>query len=149
MLPCPSSPPRPGVVKRDASEMAAPHVGDAVVAREPFVDEGVVGREQLGDASVLSQDELEEELRLAPEPLAQALAESGEEVFVGLHRRGVAQAQPLAGEIGDERRRPRVPQHPLRLRLEHGRVLEVAVDGHVEQLVVRDAAPQEEREPGR
>ena len=58
----------------------------------------------------------------------------------------VPQVEPLLGEVVDQRARAAVGQHPLHLRLEHRRIAEGAVDGAVEQLVVRDAAPQEERQ---
>ena len=48
----------------------------------------------------------------------------------GLDRRGaleIAQLQPLAGEVVDERLRPRIGEHALHLLLEHGRVVQLAL----------------------
>ena len=61
----------------------------------------------------------------------------------------VAQHQPLAGEVVHERPRLRVRQHPPHLLLEHRRLAQLALRGERQQLVVRNAAPQEERQPRR
>ena len=63
-----------------------------------------------------------------------------------LEPRHVADVQPLAGEVVDQRLRARVGQHPLHLPLQHVRVAQLPRDGQIQQLVVRDAAPEEERE---
>ena len=57
--------------------------------------------------------------------------------------------QPLRGEVVDERPRSRVGQHAPDLPLEDRRLVQLAGDRHVQQLIVRNAAPQEEREPRR
>src|SRR5262249_22074685 len=51
-----------------------------------------------------------------------------------------------AGEIVDERLRSRIAKHPLHLLLERLRIAQLAPDGGVAQVVVWDAAPEEERE---
>src|SRR5580658_3578811 len=53
--------------------------------------------------------------------------------------------QPLAGEVGAERFRSRVGQHALDLFLERQRIVEFALAGGGEKLIVGRAAPQEER----
>ena len=65
MLPLPSRPRRASSVQRDAAEVAAVDVGDAVVPRQPLVDERVVGGQQVEDAAVLAHDAVEEQLGLA------------------------------------------------------------------------------------
>ena len=59
----------------------------------------------------------------------------------------LAQLQPLAGEVLDEALRAVVGEHPLDLCREHGGLVQLAGRGYGEQLVVGDAAPEEEREP--
>ena len=54
-----------------------------------------------------------------------------------------------AAKLVDQRSRARVGQHPPHLPLEHRRLVQLAARRHVEQLVVRDAAPEEERQPRR
>ena len=61
----------------------------------------------------------------------------------------VADVQPLAGEVVHERLRALVREHPLHLLLQHRRVAERLLHGKRQQLVVRNAAPQEERQPRR
>ena len=48
--------------KRDAPEIAALHVGNAVVLGQPLIDERVVGRQQFEHAAILAQDAVEEQL---------------------------------------------------------------------------------------
>ncbi len=84
------------------------------------------------------------QLRLAPHRLPQPLADVGEPVLVGDHGRDVPQVEPLAREARDQRARPLVGEHAPRLRLEHRGLAQPARLGEVEQLVVGDAAPQEE-----
>ena len=64
----------------------------------------------------------------------------------GLNGRQLAKIEPLAGEILDERVGLAVGEHPLHLLLQRRRVAQPALGRQVEQLVVRNAAPQEERE---
>src|SRR6185436_8429315 len=59
------------------------------------------------------------------------------------------QIQPLAGEVRRERLGPFVREHPMDLRLEHGRRVERVLRGEIEQLAVGDAAPEEERQARR
>ena len=116
------------------------------MTREPLVDEREVGVEQVDDAAVLLHDRAEEQLRLALERLAQIA------VPVGRIRPGilqVAEQQPLAGEVVDERLRPRIRQHAAHLLFERRRILQRAASRLGQQLLVRDAAPEEERQPRR
>ena len=149
MLPWPSSPRRLSSVDRDAPEVAALDVGNAVVPGQPFVEEGVVRRQQIQHAAVLAQDAVEQQLRLAPKRLTQALVEIGE------------QTRGRASTVGRLRRNSHCPaklvtsacdrasaQHPPHLLLEDAGLPERAVRiGEVEQLVIRDAAPEKERQP--
>ena len=57
--------------------------------------------------------------------------------------------QPLPGEILDQRVRLRVGQHPPGLLREHGRRLQRALRRHPQELVVGNAAPEEERQARR
>ena len=147
MLPCPSRPRRglsgPSEI---ASHARAVDVRNAVVTRQPLVHEREVGVEQVDDAAVLLHDRAEEQLRLALERLAQVAVEVRR---VGPGILQVAQQQPLAGEVADERLGARVGQHAAHLLFERRRILERAALRRREQLVVRDAAPEEERQPRR
>ena len=134
------------VRQRDAPEPRPVDAGDAVVACEPLVDEGVVGVEQIQHAAVLVQGAGQEQRGLLPERLDQVVVEVGERYRVAGHVLQVAQVQPLDGEVVDERPRARLGQHAPDLRLQHRRGGQRALLGRIEQRLVRDAAPEEERQ---
>ena len=99
----------------DAPRARAVDVRDAVVPGEPLVHEREVGVEEVDDAAVLLDDRAEEQLGLALKRLPQVAVEVrriGSGVFQ------LAQEQPLAGEVGDERLGPRIRQHPAHLPFE-------------------------------
>ncbi len=137
------------VSDRDLPELRAVHVRDAVVPRQALVHEGVVGIEQAQHALVLEDDALEEHFGFALHRLAQVVVEVGEDIGVGLQAAQVAQEQPLSREVAPERPRPFVLEHAANLLLDDGRFAQAAGDRQVQQFVVRDAAPEEEREPRR
>ena len=88
---------------RHAAEVAAVDVGDPVVPRQPLVDERVVRPQQVEHVPVLAHDAVEEQLGLALERLPQVVVEVGKLVGVRQHAPHVAQLQPLAGEVADQR----------------------------------------------
>ena len=150
MLPWRSSPPRSlPAPSADAAEVTAVDVRNAVVLRQPFVDERVVGAQQIQHAAILAEDAVEEQLGFLPERLTEIVVEVRKQSHVRRDRREVAQVQPLRGEVVHERARPRVGEHPPRLPLEHGRLVEFAGNRHAQQLIVRNAAPEKERQPRR
>ena len=75
--PLPSRPLRDFHVRaeRDAPELAAVDVRDAVVLGQPLVDERVVGRQQVDDAAILADDAVEQQLDFAAHRLAQRIVE--------------------------------------------------------------------------
>jgi len=80
------------------------------------------------------------------ERLAQAVVEIGEHFRIGFRRAKIAQIQPLSGEIFDQRLGPGIGQHTPYLLFQHLRVVELAAFRQCQQLLVRDAAPQEKRQ---
>ena len=128
--------------KRDPAEPVAVDTGNAVVGGESLVDERVIGAEQLDDTAIAPHDAFDEQLRLSCEGRSEILVERRERDRVRCHVRDVAQQEPLPNEVVDQRRRPSVGQHPTHLLLENRRVAELAPDREVEQLAVRDTAPQ-------
>ena len=142
-----NAPARTVLVERDAPEAAAVHVRDPVVFGEPLVHERVVGAEQIERAPVLLHDALDEQLGFAPECLTQVVVEVGERPGVRTRGSQVPQIEPLAREVGDERFGLGTREHPLHLPLQRRRPAERARRRQVQQFIVGDAAPQEEREP--
>src|SRR5262249_41415702 len=114
-----------------------------------LVEERVVGAQQVEHAAIFPQLIFDEELGLLLEGLAQVVVEIRERIGVGLDRVHVANEEPLAEEIRDERVRLRIRQHPAHLALERGRVLQLAAFRRGQQRLVWNAAPQEERQPRR
>ena len=117
-------------------------------ARQPLVHEGVVGVEQIEHAAVLAHDALEEQLRSrCGTPAAARCRSSGKSPGVGMWPLQVAQHQPLAGEVVDQRPRLRIGEHPPHLPLEHRRLVEQAPSRRERRAARRrDRAPQEERQ---
>ena len=146
----PQQPAAPAVgVEVHPPEPGAVDAGNAVVLGEALVQERVVGPQQVEHAAVLVDHAPDEPLRLLPHRLPQVVVEIGEEAAVRAQRREVAQPQPLPREVAGEVERARVGEHPARLPLELGGVAQLAAYRRVEQLVVGQAAPEEERQPRR
>ena len=116
--------------------------------RQPLVEERVIRRQQLRDPAVVLKLAADEQFGFLAERLAQVLVELREQIRIRDGIAQVAELQPLAGEVLDEGLRARIAQHAAHLRLEHAAVAQRSLGGAVEQLVVRDAAPQEERQAG-
>ncbi len=134
------------ILQRHAAEVAARHVRDAVVPREPFVDERVVRRQQLADRPVLTHLAFEKQPRLLLERRPEVVVEGREPRRVRPDARHVAQIEPLLEEVADQRVGAPVREHAPHLPVEHGRLTQRAVRRDTQQLVVGDAAPQEERD---
>ncbi len=134
------------VGERHPPELTAVHIRDAVVSGQTLVDERVVGGQQIDHVTVFAHDAVEEQLGLAQERLSQVVVEVGKRLGVRDNAPKIAELQPLAGEVGDQRFRLGIRQHPTYLPLEHRRGVQPALRCDGEQFVVRDAAPQEERQ---
>ena len=139
--------PTPLVAQRHPPVAAPAHIRHAVMLGEPFVEKGIVRAQQVDHAPVLAQLALDKQLGLALKGLAKVFVEQGKQVRVGGDAADPTQRQPLADEIVHERRRAPIGQHAPHLPLEHTRLGERAAGCDVEQLVVGEAAPEEERHP--
>ena len=131
---------------RHAAEVRTVNVRDAVVPGEPLVHERVVRIQEVEHRSILAHDALEEHLRFALETLAQVVVEVGEHRDIGVGVLQIAKIEPLVREVGDERARFRIGEHAARLLLEHGGLVQLAIDRQLQQLIVRDRRPEEEGE---
>jgi hypothetical protein len=121
----------------------APYVRNLVVARQPLVDERIVRRQQIHDAAVLAAAG-SKELGLALERLTQALVEVGKVSGAGFAFRDCAAAATApklstsaAARNGGRRRTCRRAPGILQLPAPPD-----------QQLIVRKAAPEEERQTG-
>ena len=138
----------PGTTQPYAPEMRPIHVPDPIEARQPFVRERVVRRQQLLERAILTQLALEEQLGLAQEGVTEVVVEFGKRPRVGIHRLQVPDVEPLAAEICHKRRRSTIGKHPPNLRVQDAWSPECPARRHIEQLIIRDAAPQKERQSG-
>ena len=136
-----------GIGERHAPEATAVDSRNSVVPRQPFVDERVVGVEQLDDAAIFPECARDEELGLALEGLQQALVVGRIPIGIDDDLAHPAQVQPLRRESVNERAvGTRIRQHPAHFALENRRARELVALGQVEQALIGDAAPQEERQ---
>ena len=134
------------VGQRDAAKLPPGHIRDAVVPRQALVDERVVRRQQVHHAAILADDAREEQLRFLLERALQRKVEVRKEVVRGRHVRHVADVEPLVEKVGGHRLGTRVGEHARDLLFEHGGLPQGATLRGIQQLVVRNAAPEEERE---
>ena len=151
MLPCPSRPRRFGSVSATRAETRAVHVRNPIVSREPFVEERVVGVEQIERAAVLRARCCR---RTAPfhaaHDLPQIVVEARED-----RRRSGATFSRLRSGATDRRKfvvsasaRGSASMRRTCCSRTPGRS-QAALRRQVEQLIVGNAAPQEERQPRR
>ena len=130
------------LAQRDAPEVAAIHMRDAVMLGQPFVDIREIRAQQVECAPILAQDAFEKELGFLTKGLPKIVIEVREQAHVRSDRCQIPQVQPLRGEVGHQCPRTRIRQHSPYLSFEHRRLFEFSCNGQVEQLIVRNAAPQ-------
>ena len=114
---------------------------------QPLIREGVIGVQQFDDVSILLHHATEEQLDFFLEGGAQVVVEIGEQVddgFLGVHR---ANVQPLAREVLDESLGARIGQHAANLSFQRRGFAQAVLSRQIDEFIVRDAAPQEERKP--
>ena len=128
--------------------MAAVHPGNAVMTGQLFVEERRARRQQLHDAPIRLQLIVEEQLGFLDEGAPQIVVEPRKlPVHIGRQQPDVAGLQPLTEEVVHQRGAcARVGEHPPHLPVEHARIAECPAHRDAEQFIVRDAAPQEERQ---
>ena len=137
------------VGERHAPEPAAVDVRDSIVLGQPLVDERIIGPHEVQDAAILADLAGHEQLRLARERLAQVVVPLRKQLGGRYHAGQRAQGQPLQGEAVDEGLGAGIGQHAPHLPPQHVRVTQLTARRDVQQLVVREAAPEEERQPRR
>ena len=127
---------------RHAPEVAAVDVVDAVVARQLLVQERVVGAQQLLQRTILADLAFEEQLGLLRHRLAERIVER---LRVRFEAPEVPHLEPLLREVLHEARRAAIGEQALDLLVQDTPQLVLRRD--VNQLVVRQAPPEEKREP--
>jgi hypothetical protein len=136
-----------GIRERDAAEAAAVDVGYPVVSCQPFVDERIVRIQEFRDAAVLAQRAADEELGFPLERLKKTQVIVGIAVWIDDDFLDAPQIEPLGRKVVNQRTDgPGVGQHAASFCFERRRIRELPALGQPEQTLVRDAAPQEERQ---
>ena len=138
----------PTGVSLDPPKMRAIHIPDPIEASQTFVRERIVRRQELRDWTTLTHLTFKEQFRLALERVPQVVVEIRKLVRIRIHGLHVPKEEPLTAEILHQRRRASIGQHAPNLLFKDVRILEFAARRHIEELVVRDTAPKEERQPG-
>jgi len=136
-----------GINELHPPELRAVDAREAVVPGEPLVDEGVVRAQKLQSAAVFAQNISEEQLGLLAKSLADVVVEIGEHQQVGNDLcLQIAQLQPLAREIFDQGAGAFIRKHARHLPGEHARRAQPPRGCQIQQFLIGDAAPQEERQ---
>jgi hypothetical protein len=122
----------------------------AVMGGELVVHEGAPRREQLAHVHVAPKDEVvDDQARLGAHRLGQRLAEGRVQLGVARHPFEAAEVEVLVEELHDGHAGARVVEQAARLRLDASGLVQVPAICRVEQLVVRRAVPEHEREAAR
>ena len=99
-------------------------------------------RQQVDDVAILADDLVEQQLDFAAHGLAQRIVEVGKDHRQRARACETAQVEPLPGEIDRERFGAGILQHAPDLPLERRRIFELPLTREIDQLIVRDAAPE-------
>src|SRR5262249_6751931 len=92
------------------------YAGNGVMLRETAVEHREIRGYEIRQAQVVFEDFCEKQLAFPDHRGFEHVVEFGVEKLARLGEVDFAEAQPLADEIPGERRRLRVPEHPLDLR---------------------------------
>src|SRR5262245_29280533 len=131
-------------VQRDAPEAAAVHMRNAVMLRQPFVDKRIIRAQQVEHTPILAHDAFKKEFRLLTKGLPEIVIEVRKQTHVRSDRCQIAQVQPLSAKVRHQSARTGVGEHSTRLSFEHSGFFEFSRNGGIQQLIVRNTAPQEE-----
>ena len=136
------------VRKCDSAWAAAVDARDVVEPCQTLVYESVVCAQQLRNGPILAQIVGDEHLRLLSVRVEEAVVEVRILKRIGELLGEEAKVEPLGRKTFDECvDGARIRQHPPNLLLIHGGFGQTPVFGQLEQGLVGDAAPQEERQP--
>ena len=150
MLPCPSRPRAVLVGERDAAEVAALDARDAVVPRQPIVEERVVRVEQARPALRSSRMMLSKNSSVSRrKPCRSVSSKSGKSTSDGVMAARLRSCSHWPAKFAVSASDRGSASIRRTCCVEHARLTQPAARREIEQLVVRDAAPQEERQPRR
>ncbi len=128
---------------RHATEMHAVNTRDPVVLGKTLVDERVVRAQHVDNGAIVPKLVLEKQLRFLLHRITQVLVERNIGGRIRYQVPEAPQLQPLDRKVFDQRPRSGIGEHAPNLLIENGRIAELAPGREVQELIVRDAAPQE------
>ena len=117
--------------------------------RQAFIQEGIVRFDKRTHAAILAQHAVKEQFRFLAKSLPQVVVKIPKQIAARIDRFHIAQPQPLPREIGRQVHRTSVRQHPSRLLLQLARLAQLAPNRHLQQFIIGDTTPQEERQARR
>src|SRR5215470_12560583 len=117
------------------------------MAREKFVHEGLVCVQQIENSAIVAYNVCKEEFGFPAEGLAYIIIEIREHQKIGRDLIQIAQLKPLSGKSRHQAVRSLVSNHAPHLCPEHSRLMQPAGDGEIQEFVIRNTAPEEERQP--
>src|SRR5262249_30154186 len=117
---------------------------DSIVAGEYSIQIRVIRTDQIENAAVVVDHTADEQARLLLESGFQCIVEVRIDLRVGLNVFDTAQSQPLRGKVVRQSPRARIGQQAADFAVEDSCVSQHSAGGDIEQLVIRNAAPQEE-----
>ena len=133
-------------IECDATKPAAVNMRYLVVFRQTLIQKCVIGLDQVEDTSIFPDNAFKQHFRFRTHCLTEVVIKIGIPSHVGRHGIQIDQVEPLRREIVDQRLRAIVRQHSSYLRFQQVRFVQFAARCHVQQFVIRNAAPQEERQ---
>src|SRR5579885_3038188 len=117
------------------------------MTRQLLIEERFIRCQQVDRAAVLLQLGVQKQLGFRDEGRPQVVVEPGELGAVRIEQPYVAGLQPVFEEIVHQRStRARIGEQARHLLLQDRGLVQLALDGEIEEGIVGDAAPQEERE---
>ena len=143
------TPLRSSVVSSTRRKSGPVDAGDAVVLGEPLVQERVLAVDEVGDRPVLAQHGLEEHARLGAHRVRSSAFHSGNFVGSRLTASRLRVSSHWPAKLSAKRRRLRIGEHALDLRVEHRRQVQPIRLAEPQQLVVGHRAPEEVAQPRR
>src|SRR5262245_43531077 len=129
-----------------STHLIAIYTGNAVVPGEAFVHERIISIQKSHRTAVLEGYAFKKHFRLALHRLSQIVIKIGKDIIDRILGLEISQVQPLSCEVRPQSSRTFVGKHPLDLSLQHCRLFQPSLDGKIDQLIIRNAAPYEERQ---
>ena len=129
------------MIQFNAAELVALHAGNSIEFGKALVQECVLAVDKIENALVRFHHVREEGARFGIHGMAELAVEFRELHGIGMDAVKIAQLQPLAGKVINQRGGFGIKQHAAHLRVQHCRLIEAIFSGLLQQLRIGHAAP--------